>query len=264
MPQSDSATRHFLTTSGQKVAAVKATDLSRLRSELISDFAISALQISEMAAFSMAMVVRYALGLTAEGGQVGVIVADCLPGWVALATARHLVNNGTLVTIFEQQSASANSSVYQSLKAAATKSSVDFHPHHDGASLKDLISSLDNFHNLIVGCVNIDAKSQDSHDLSTLNFVEAVNDHRVPVHAIELSLGIDPTNGGRDATALYAASTLSLGAPLSALHTARDYVGRHYLCDISLPWSNYAQHEITKSPLFAEQPVIQLKFPEDE
>ena len=234
-----------------------------MRAKLKNEVSISDLQIAEMAAFSMAMVVRYALGLSSAGAQVGVLVADCLPGWVALATTRHLLNNGTLVTIIEQSGCSERSQTYQTLLKSALACAADYCPYDDGTALQLQLNSLDNYHNLIVGCVDIGAAVASSPDHHTLTLVEAINEHPVPVHAIELTWGIDPHTAQRHASALYAASTLSIGVPLAALCAARDYVGRHYLCDISLPWSFYEQHNITSSALFSEQPVIQLKFPED-
>ena len=263
MSQDDSTTKAFLTNSGQSVAAISATQLLQMRSKVKSELPISDLQIAELAAFSMAMVVRYALGLSAAGGQVAAIVADCLPGWVALATARHLANNGTAVTIIEQGQDQGHSSTYKTLLSAATCSCCDFHQYDSGKALGRLMSALDSYHNLILGCVAIETSDYIALNQLTLDLVEAINDHRVPVHAIELSLGINPSDGSRSAAALYAASTLSLGAPISALYDARDYIGRHYLCDISLPWSLYQQHQITSAPLFPEQPVIQLKHPEE-
>ena len=263
MSQADSATKAFLTNSGQTVAAVSAAQLLQMRSKAISELPISDLQIAELAAFSMAMVVRYALGLSAAGGQVAVVIADCLPGWVALATARHLANNGTAVSIIEQSQDQGHSGTYKTLLSAATCSACDFHHYDSGKALARLISTLDSYHNLILGCVAIETSDYIALNQATLDLVLAINDHRVPVHVIELSLGINPSDGSRSEVGLYAASTLSLGAPLNALYAARDYIGRHYLCDISLPWSLYQQHQITSAPLFSEQPVIQLKHPEE-
>lgn len=262
MPTSTVAKYHFLTNTTQPVAGIEALQLAKIRSEIKAKIGLNDLQFAEMAAFSMAMITRYALGLSASGGQVGVLVSDCMAGWVALAAARHLVNNGTLVTIIEQDQ--AKSDTFKRLLTSALASKVDHSPYENGAALVNLTKQLDGFHNLIVGCSDLEAAPGATLSKETIEAIEAINEHRVPAHAIELSLGINPNDGLRNQVGLYAASTLALGMPLNVLTAAKDYVGRLYICDISIPWEYYLQSGITDQPLFSEQPVLQLNFRETE
>jgi hypothetical protein len=63
-------------------------------------------------------------------------------------------------------------------------------------------------------------------------------------------------------TGLFASSTLSLGLPLAGLSGGRDRVGRHYVCDVSFSKEIFARAGVAWTPLFAEQPVVQI-FPVD-
>jgi hypothetical protein len=51
---------------------------------------------------------------------------------------------------------------------------------------------------------------------------------------------------------------LSLGAPLKGLNPGKNYVGRHYLCDISFSHAIYQKHGGDLSGFFSDQPVIQI------
>jgi hypothetical protein len=92
--------------------------------------------------------------------------------------------------------------------------------------------------------------------------IGVLNEGRTPVHAVELPGGIDPNSGKALGTSLFASSTLSLGAPLAGLSAGRDRVGRHYVCDVSLSKDLFDRAGVPWSPIFAEQPVVQI-FPAD-
>ena len=76
------------------------TDLLKTLNE---KYYVSSIQIIESASFSLAMVIRSHLGLSAEGGKIGIIAKDNLAGSLALAAARRLYNAGTNSTIIIPQ-----------------------------------------------------------------------------------------------------------------------------------------------------------------
>ncbi|NLF24414.1 MAG: hypothetical protein GX589_01985, partial [Deltaproteobacteria bacterium] len=98
-----------------------------------------------------------------------------------------------------------------------------------------------------------------SFDLAP-HVIAVLNEIKTPVHSVQCPLGINPDSGARIGAAVIASSTISLGMPLCGLHRAHDFVGRHYLCDISITRDLYLKTGENLTPLFAEQPVIQI-FP---
>lgn len=246
-----SAEATFKTKAGLIFPGFLCKQVAEMREKLFSDYGLSPVQVVEAASFSMAMVVRYALGLTADGGKTSIIANDTLSGWVALATLRHLINAGAAGrVILTSDPASAGSENLQVQLRPLQRLGAEV-LHLAGLDLQPV---MENTHNLILG--TFDPETNQNHQMADL--IDALNEHQVPIHCIEAPPGIQPDSGKAGPCPLYASSTLSLGAPLEGLFGGSDYVGRHYLCDISISSELYAEAGFDLCGLFAEQPVIQI------
>ena len=242
----------FKTKQGLQITGLSAQQYSELWQTLLDHYGLHPSQLAEACSYSMAMVVRYALGLTAHAGKVITLAANRPAGWVALATMRHLVTAGADgIVVLEHAQPPEGELARQLFTLERLGIPV--------IALDDLLSDdpnrfLESCHNIICGWY--DRESQPSE--SVAKFIDIVNEAATPIHSIEAPLGIDPTSGGKGPVPLYASSTLSLGAPLSGLHAANDLVGRHYLCDISCPRELYEKYGSDLTQVFAEQPVVQI------
>lgn len=248
----------FKTKAGQELPAVDAKTLLEMRRTVIERYGISTTQMAEAAGYSMAMVVRYALGLSAREGQVCVIASDSLAGFVALATLRHLVNGGAAgAVLLSGDAASRGPELEAQLKPLISMGVPieELEPLFAGGYLERIIGDC---HNVLWGASN-PASNELPHLAGVMN---VLNEGRTPVHAVELPGGIDPDTGKPIGTALFASSTLSLGAPLIGLSAGQDRVGRHYVCDVSIPKAVFEGTGVPWTPVFAEQPVVQI-FPAD-
>lgn len=295
-----SATDAFITKDNLPVRSISLEQQQRLFSQLTSEFGISQLQMVEAGAFSLAMVVRFALGLSAEGGASIGVINDSLAGAIAVAGIRHLTNSGAQSAIFIVSDTVSSDTV---ITCAATitctantesdvNGSVAANTSRDATSsdalqsLSPLLrqqliplirSGLDVYflsptlpphplhellplaHNVIVGFGASDPIQP--IDTSKMGFlIEALNDAMAPIHCIDYPPGLDPVTGKANSNTVFASSTLSLGLPLSGLIQAADYVGRHYLCDISLPPLLLAEQGLEIPFIFSDQPVKQI-FP---
>ena len=217
------------------------------------------LQICESAGFSMSMVVRYALGLSAKDGRILVIPGDNLAGLVAIATARQLFNSGTEPIIIEIETTSQKSEIFQKCLQSLRRDGIILEKWTDRLLTPDFISLLSSCHNVICGLHDHRSQSWDTYS----SLVEILNNQSIPVHAIHSPLGVDVNTGLRAATPLFASSTLSLGIPYCGLAVGHEYSGRHYLCDISVSRNIYKELNITDQYLFSEQPVIRI-YSEEE
>jgi hypothetical protein len=244
----------FKTKTGLSLGALNPEEQQRLLLRLQNDYRIQWLQMAEAGSYSLAMVIRFALGLNATGGKVWAVVTDSPAGWVSLAALRHLANAGAETGYIDcsEGEHSPNfellTSQLKALTVGCEKLSSDFL-----VSSSKLIGSC---HNVICGLFRPD------RPLNALEecLVTQLNDSKTPVHAVQAPVGVDPSTGVRNKVALFASSTLSLGAPLMGLHPGHECAGRHYVCDISIPQALYREFDIDLSPLFAEQPVVQI-FP---
>ncbi len=248
---------HFTTKTALPLRGVTPDTLHGMHARLRDEYGLTDLQIAEAAGFSMAMVVRFALGLSALEGQVCALVNDSLSGAVALTTLRHLVNGGSQgVVLFvgkaikEKTPSELFTRVLQPLEQMNVSMEY-WHEEEQHSLVQDLLVQC---HNSICGLYRPDTE-QSAFEASV---VEILNEISTPIHAIECPLGICETTGKKSYVPLFASSTLSLGAPLVGLQAGGQYAGRHYLCDISFTPEIYKSAELNYPPLFAEQPVIQI------
>ena len=223
--------------------------------ELTDSYGLCAAQLVEAASYSMAMVVRYALGLSSEGGRVGVLASDCLAGWTALATLRHLTNAGAsgFVALFER-GAQRSPDLVQQLKPLQ-RCGVEVIAIPPKIALDDPFScKIAECHNTLCGLFELDYQI----DRQRPDLMEVLNELSTPIHSIVCPPGVDPDSGEAGSSVIYASSTLSLGVPLQGLVKAADFAGRHYLCDLSVAPALYADLGFDLSLLFSEQPVVQI------
>ncbi|RMG42819.1 MAG: hypothetical protein D6719_05350 [Candidatus Dadabacteria bacterium] len=252
----------FLTKTEQELPGVSVESLRKAIEELAERYGILNLQIAESCSYSMAMVVRFALGLSAQDGQVCVFAADNLCGQIALATLRQLVNAGAKGLVFmccDPDKASADTlQQLKPLKAAEVNISP-LSSLESASQLEDIIPSC---HNVLLGLFD-----PIRHELEEFSpAVPVLNELSTPVHSVQCSYGVNPDTGKPCGEAIFSSSTISLGAPLQGLYYGDNYTGRHYLADISFSSAIYRTLGIEGPALFSEQPVIQIfpKKPEEE
>ncbi len=243
----------FITKKGTPLHAISTEQSQAIRLYLERDLGISPLQIAESAGSSMGMVVRSALGLSATDGQVAIFSADNLSGWIALVAARHLLSAGALPVVVLLASSLPQSNEQMTLLKPIEKNGVpifDWSPTPDESALTTLLQSS---HNAIVGA--FDLFTMPSPEVcSALSTV--LNEEATPLHSIQFPLGVNPSTGEAGNNPLYSSSTLSLGLPLKGAIKGNEFLGRHYLTDISIPRAGIPEIIAEQPVLFNEQPVV--------
>lgn len=244
----------FQTKTGIQIPGISSADLLRLRGALVSELGITMPQIVEAASYSMAMVVRFALGLSAMDGKVACIFDDTLTGWITLATVRHLINAGSsaeLIFIGDEKTPSPDLELQVAPLNAMGQSMTVWRNSSENEAISALLGTC---HNSLCGYFELGRPIKPFE--KEIN--ELLNELATPIYAIECPPGVDSDTGKSQGSPLYASCTLSLGAPLQGLGKKSDYVGRHYLCDISLTKTLYQTADMDLCPVFAEQPVQQI------
>jgi NAD(P)H-hydrate repair Nnr-like enzyme with NAD(P)H-hydrate epimerase domain len=247
--------RTLFTKQGVSVPCIEPDHYLSCLESLLERYSISPLQIAEAASYSMAMVVRFALGLSARDAYTTVIVTDSLAGQVALATLRHLVHggaDGTAIFLSPPDTMSKYMSHQIKNLLALGLEPIFGEEEHLNESLK---TEIKRSHNVICGIGTTGSLPR--------SLTETLNDAFTPVHCVELPPGVCPASG-QLTDPLFASSTLSLGAPLHGLHEAQENVGRLYICDISLPIYPLEELGYTYPLLFDDQPVQQLLWAQPE
>ncbi len=259
---------YFTTERGDAVHGISPDTHEKLLSQLVEEFRILPAQISEAASYSLAMVVRFALGLSAQEGQVCALINQSLSSAVALSCLRHLVNAGcdgvVLILGSEQENAShSNAQVAHELQILEHMGVG--HVYWESPDQNDGVADvLRNCHNAICGWYTPDNSEQSSLESSA---TDLLNELSTPIHCISAPRGINVETGKREGNPLFASSTLALGVPFKGFPKALDYLGRLYVCDVSFPRALLEAHKINLPTLFSEQPVVRLVPPaptEDE
>ncbi|MBX7145250.1 MAG: hypothetical protein K1X79_12420 [Oligoflexia bacterium] len=251
------STPQFRSREGFTFTGVTTSTLCSMQEAVRSELTVSDIQVVEAASYSMAMVVRFALGLSAAGGKVCAVVRDSLAGGVALATLRHLVNSGAQAQALLLTEDGSCSPLVAQQAEILRRMNIPIPDIGNPTDVDGFTAFLGEAHNVIFGT----HASHKTADEFLVGLCDLLNEERTPVHCIEAPAGVNPDSGTAHPSALYASSTLSLGAPYTGLFNGRDYVGRHYICDTSISAGIYQRHGCAAlNQLFSDQPVVQI-FP---
>ena len=244
----------FRTKAGIPVNPVSVETALLLREKTLSEFGILPVQVTEACAYSFAMVVRFALGLSAEGAKTACIVNDSMAGLVALATARHLLNSGADVELIFAGS-------LDGLSAEMEHQLNIFGGYGASLTVFDKLEETEGVLTLLGSCHN-SLHGMSAFGTAATEFGKSINDMlndlATPIYAVEFPLSMDPHTGKSQGSVLYASATLCLGVPTHGILHGEDYCGRVYVCDALIPRPLYQQHGLDYSLVFSEQPVQQL------
>jgi hypothetical protein len=242
----------FITKRGGLVRGYSTEEFQLLiqRSE---DLGVSMIQMAEAASYSFAMVARSSLGLSCKDASITAIVTDSFPGCVALGTLRHLFNNGSTGKVFllgatlEAVGADLASFIQPLISCGLL-----VQPCTGFADIALLRTAVESSHTILSGCTEINLTKQHLKDVTDL-----LNELSTPIHSVLTPLGVHGDTGVAP-DPVYSATTLSLGVPLMGLESAREAVGRHYLCDLSIPRKVFDDRQEDLTDLFSEQPITQI------
>ncbi len=239
---------------GSKFKGLNLTSYAQLLKDLDQEYGLRPVQIVESAAYSGAMVLRVALGYSAQNASVLGLVTPGLAGAAVLATIRNLVNAGTQSAVYEVPTGEEFTE-YEQQKSLLSKLGVDFFMLDSAAAIPDFIKLAEVVHTVIFG-IQTAASMLPAHISEAIN---QLNEIQTPSHAFVIPAGVNAESGERIGTPQFAASTIAFGLPLSGL-SGNDYTGRVYLADISIPQAVYDRYAPELKSAFAEQPVVQI-FP---
>jgi NAD(P)H-hydrate repair Nnr-like enzyme with NAD(P)H-hydrate epimerase domain len=263
---SKSLPEEFYTPHGYLIKPVDYRTWKNLIKEAISDYGFKTSQMIEASGLAGFLVIRYALGTTAEGGIVTILASPSLNGIVALTTAKKLIHGGShcrigiLDTHHKQNKTSYSfNQCIDRLKALGVECYYFSDPIKDQIWLQE---SLDISHHVLYG------GNENKLELSE-KLVVSLNEEICPVHVIGITQGINCDTGQLlSNTVLVASSTLSLGIPYSGLQASdllrnETYCGRLYVADIGI-FTRVPDKSGELHPLFADQPIQTLlrNYPE--
>lgn len=258
---------YFQKEDGTTVPGIPLHTLERGITLLCEKYHLNPSILAEGPAYSLAMVVRYALGLSAKGGLICGMVRDTFAGSIAINCLRHLKNAGSDVAILVLGHSEEDSllNINESLRGAkAYGMNIEYWNKDEQNAL--VIDIVQECHNIIFGAADISRSKRGSPQVDPFldSCVAILNELSTPVHCVLAPSGVNLETGELEGERLFASSTMALGAPLTSLLQQQDLLGRLYVSDLSLPRNFYSELSEDFPILFDEQPIIPLHIRQGE
>lgn len=215
------------------IAYLTSDELRRVDEAAINEYGIDVLSLMENAGRQTALLAKTILNGKAAGRRVTILVGKGNNGGDGLVAARHLHNWGADV----------------GLALGSTRDELGVVPAEHLAALEKMgLSATVGGARLAGSDLLVDAllgyNSRGAPRGPVADLVRLANLSRVPILALDLPSGLDPTSGVPNEPCIAAKATITLGFPKQGFlnRSSRPYVGDLYLCDISLPREVYADY----------------------
>lgn len=233
------------------ITYLSSEEMRRIDEVAINDFGIDVLSLMENAGHQTALLARTMLGGGVSARKVTCLVGKGNNGGDGLVAARHLHGWGAEVKI----ALGAGKNEFNGIpeKQLTTVEKLGLPMTEGGEDLKS--SEL-----LVDALLGYGSKGDPRGAVADL--ILLANLSRVPILALDIPSGLDPTTGVPNKPCITAKATLTLGFPkLGFLNPdARPCVGELYLCDISLPREVYARHG-NMGRVFEKEPIARVPLP---
>jgi len=229
------------------LAFLTSEEMKEADREAIDGFGIDVLSLMENAGLSVASLTRTLLKGSTAGKRVGVLVGKGNNGGDGLVAARHLHNWGSDVSVMLSDKEAAGQVTSKQLKAV----------ERAGVPVFTSTPLLSGFDFLIDSLLGYNSKGDPREPVRGM--ILKANTSGVPLLAVDIPSGLDPTDGEPNNPCVVATATLALGFPKSGFLNpkCRQFVGQLYLGDVSLPLEIYQRHSLSRM-VFEKEPMVRI------
>jgi hydroxyethylthiazole kinase-like uncharacterized protein yjeF len=212
---------------------VSADEMRRIDERTIEGYFVDVLSLMENAGLCTAVLARRMLAASVKGKRIACLAGKGNNGGDGLVAARHLHNWGADVTIV--LAAQREALTGMPAKQIATLEKM-------GLPISATETSLAGFSLLIDELLGYNTKGDPREPIASM--IRMANNSGVPILALDLPSGLDPTTGGHYEPCIEAKVTITLALPKIGFLApeAKKYIGELYLADISIPAEVYAEY----------------------
>lgn len=237
--------------------SVTANEMKEIDRIMVEELGIGLLQMMEHAGRNVTEVARTLLGGELAGKKVVVLAGPGNNGGGGMVAARHFANAGAAVVVVLAQEPDCLKDVAAQQCATLVRMAMRILVY-DPANAQELAARLgpsDLVIDALLGC-SLDGPPREV----IARFIRDVNASGRPILALDLPSGLHPDTGEPFDPCVRADTTLTLALPKRGLlvPTAKPYVGRLWVGDISVPPLLYDRFGLDVGPLFSGAPVIQV------
>ncbi|MDG6898382.1 MAG: NAD(P)H-hydrate epimerase [Nitrososphaerota archaeon] len=232
------------------MAYVTADEMRVLDEEAVRDYSLDVLSLMENAGTAVATVAWRMLRGSLSGRRVLCLVGKGNNGGDGLVAARRLHNWGAHVEVVLGGGIGVGEIAASQLETVE-KMGLGV---HEGWSLPSGTELL------VDALLGYNSRGDPREPVAGL--VRAANSSGVPILAVDIPSGLDPTSGEPGDPCIVGTATLSLGLPKSGFLNprSRHYVGELYLGDVSIPRALYELHSYPV-PNFDGSAVLSVRLP---
>lgn len=209
-----------------QLAYVTAEEMQRIDERAINEYSIDVLSLMENAGYSAALLTRRVLGGRVAGQRICCLAGKGNNGGDGLVACRHLHDWGADITVVLAYGHDVMSGI--PLKQLAPIEKM-------GLPVLDRREPLGGFTLLIDALLGYGSKGNPKEPIDGL--IRDANKSGVPILALDLPSGLDPTSGNPNTPCIEASVTLTFALPKTGFlnPSARRYLGELYLSDVSIP-----------------------------
>lgn len=230
------------------LAYVTADEMRQVDQAAVREFGVDVLHLMERAGFVTALMAKEMLGGSVEGKRVRVLSGKGNNGGDGLVAAQRLAEWGAVVSV-------SLGAEREDLGDAPSARLLEL--DRMGMEIRQGWQQADT--DLVVDALlGYSAKGNPREPLASM--IRAADSSSLPILAIDLPSGLDPTSGLPGEPCIRARSTVTLGFPKVGFLNpeSASYVGGLFLGDISLPAELYERYSTAPYP-FARGPLRRLK-----
>jgi NAD(P)H-hydrate epimerase len=230
------------------LAYVTAEEMRQIDERAITEYSIDVLSLMENAGYATALLAKKVLGGDVVGKQVCCLAGKGNNGGDGFVAARHLHDWGADITLILASKREAMSGVPVKQFAPLEKMHLP---------IVDYRTELTGFTLLIDALLGYNSKGNPREPVDEI--ITSANASRVPILAVDLPSGLDPTTGNPYEPCIKANVTITFALPKTGFlnPSARRYLGDLYLADVSIPKEIYADYS-QPSGLFHREQIFRI------
>ncbi|HME19487.1 MAG TPA: NAD(P)H-hydrate epimerase [Nitrososphaerales archaeon] len=230
------------------ITFVTSEEMKVIDAAAIEAYGISVFSLMENAGLATAILSKQMLGDGLRGRRIACLTGKGNNGGDGLVASRHLHNWGAEVTIVlgSGREVLGETCSLQLVSAEAM-----------GIPILGPTASLAGFDLLVDALLGYNSKGDPREPVAGL--IRRANDSDVPIIAVDIPSGLDPTTGTPNDPCIAAKATLTLAFPKTGFlnQASRKFVGELYLGDVSIPVRVYEEYR-QNVPLFDAGQVVRI------
>jgi NAD(P)H-hydrate epimerase len=225
---------------------VTADEMKEIDRAAIEDYGVDVLSLMENAGVAVASHVKRFLGDALPTKHIGCLTGKGNNGGDGLVAARHLANWGAKVSVV----LASPKDDFGAVAAKQLKTAEAM-----GILMLEAEAGLEGFDILLDALLGYNAKGPPRE--RTASIIRRANDSEIPIVAVDIPSGLDPTTGSPNEPTIIARATVALGLPKTGFLNpeSRRFVGELYLGDVSIPRPIYSERLLQAAPFAGENLV---------